>query len=315
MPGEELIIALAADHRGVVAAETERRDEELRARLFCGGSKIGADAGVGRHAAGHGDLIIPQLLCRRHRARHERFAHRAAEGRRKPRAVERLAGLLAVVRQIDNGGLETGKAHVIGILADERVRQRVGVVAPLLRQPVDRRAAGIRQAEHTRGFIKALARGVVARPAENAKIGIAAHVHEHRVAAGNGKAEKRRFKLRVGNVVCGNVAADVVHRDERDAERRRGALGKVHAHEHRADEPRRVRHRHGVELGFFYARRRDRAVRQPRDDLHMAARSDLRHDAAVYGVQVGLREYLVGEHPPAVFGHGDGSLVARGFHG
>lgn len=36
---------------------------------------------------------------------------------------------------------------------------------------------------------------------------------------------------------------------------------------------------------------------------------------AVYGVQVGLREYLVGEHPPAVFGHGDGGLVAGGFHG
>ena len=220
-----------------------------------------------------------------------------------------------MVRQIDNGGLETGKAHVIGILADERVRQRIGVVAPLLRQPVDRRAAGVRQAEYTRGLIKALARGVVARPAENAKIGIAAHVHEHRVAAGNGKAEKRRFKLRVGNVVCGDVAADMVYRDERDTECRRGALGKVHAHEHRADEPRRVRHRHGVELGFFYARRRDRAVRQPRDDLHMAARGDLRHDAAVYGVQVGLREYLVGEHPPAVFGHGDGGLVAGGFHG
>ena len=315
MPGEKLIVALAADHRGVVAAEPERRDEKLCARFFCGGGKIGADARIGRNAARHGDLIIAQLLCRGHRTRHERFAHRAAEGRRKPRAVERLAGLPAVVRQIDDGGLETGKAHVIGILADERVRQDIGIVAPFLRQPVDRRAAGIRQAEHTRGFIKALARGVVARPAENAKIGIAAHVHEHRVAAGNGKAEKRRFKLRVGNVVCGDVAADMVYRDERDTECRRGALGKVHAHEHRADEPRRVRHRHGVELGFFYARRRDRAVRQPRDDLHMAARSDLRHDAAVYGVQVGLREYLVGEHPPAVFGHGDGGLIAGGFHG
>ena len=220
-----------------------------------------------------------------------------------------------MVRQIDNGGLETGKAHIVGILADERVRQRVGVVAPLLRQPVDRRAAGIRQAEHTRGFIKALARGVVARLAENAKIRIAAHVHEHRVAAGDGKTEERRLKLRIGNVVRGNMAADVVHRDERDAERRRGAFGKVHAHEHRADESRRIRHRHGVKLGLFHARRRDRAVRQPRDDLHMAARSDLRHDAAVYGVQVGLREYLVGEHLSSIFGHGDGGLVAGGFHG
>ena len=107
----------------------------------------------------------------------------------------------------------------------------------------------------------------------------------------------------------------MVYRDERDTECRRGALGKVHAHEHRADEPRRVRHRHGVELGFFYARRRDRAVRQPRDDLHMAARGDLRHDAAVYGVQVGLRKDLIGEHLSAVFCHGDGGLVARGFHG
>ena len=111
------------------------------------------------------------------------------------------------------------------------------------------------------------------------------------------------------------MAADMVYRDERDAERRRGALGKVHAHEHRADESRRIRHRHGVKLGLFHARRRDRAVRQPRDDLHMAARGDLRHDAAVYGVQVGLRKDLIGEHLSAVFCHGDGGLVARGFHG
>ena len=36
---------------------------------------------------------------------------------------------------------------------------------------------------------------------------------------------------------------------------------------------------------------------------------------AVYGVQVGLREDLVGEHLSSIFGHGDGGLVARGFHG
>ena len=31
-------------------------------------------------------------------------------------------------------------------------------------------------------------------------------------------------------------------------------------------------------------------------------------------VKVGLGEYLVGEDPPAVFGHGYGGLVAGGFH-
>ena len=111
------------------------------------------------------------------------------------------------------------------------------------------------------------------------------------------------------------MAADVVHGNERDTERCGGAFGKVHAHKHRADESRRIRYRHSVQFGLFHARRGDRAVGQARDDLHMAARGNLRHNAAIYGVQVGLREDLVGEDLSTIFGHGDSGLVARGFHG
>ena len=52
-----LVVRLAADHGGIVAAELERRDEQTDTSRIAGGLKITADAGVCRDAARHGILI------------------------------------------------------------------------------------------------------------------------------------------------------------------------------------------------------------------------------------------------------------------
>ena len=109
------------------------------------------------------------------------------------------------------------------------------------------------------------------------------------------------------------MTADMVHRDERHIERKRDGLGEVHADEHRADEARGVGHGDGVNVLPRYPRRADRLLGEDGDGLDMAAGGDLRHDAAVDGVQIRLGKNLVGQDVPTVFHDGDRGLVAGGF--
>ena len=148
-------------------------------------------------------------------------------------------------------------------------RELVFPVVAGLGQVIDGLAAGVRQAEHARCLVKALAGRIVARGAEDAQVGIVAHVADERVAARDGQAHKRRFQLRVGNVVGRDVTADVMHRDERNPECERGGLGKVHADEQRADEPRRARDGYSVNIAAGQAGHLQRAVGQLGDDLHV----------------------------------------------
>ena len=183
-----------------------------------------------------------------------------------------------------------------------------------LGQVVDGLSAGVWQAEHTRSLVKALTGRIVARGAEDAQVGIVAHVADERVAARNSQAHERRLQLRVGDVVGRDVAAHMVHRDERHAERERGGLGKVHADEQRADEPRRAGDGHGVDVTAGQTGHCQRAVGQLGDDLHVRARGDLGYDAAVNGVQVSLGKDLIGQHLAPVAHNGDGRLVTGGFN-
>ena len=192
-------------------------------------------------------------------------------------------------------------------------RQLVLAVVAGLGQVVDGLAAGIRQTEHTRSLVEALAGRVVARCAEDAQIRIVAHVADERVAARDGQTHERRLQLRVGDVVCRDVAADMVHRDERHTERERGGLGKVHADEQCADEPRRARDGHGVNVTAAQTGHLQCTVGELGDDLHVRARRDLGHDAAVDGVQVGLRKDLIGQHLAPVAHKGDGRFITGRF--
>ena len=193
--------------------------------------------------------------------------------------------------------------------------QAVFAVVPALREVVQRLAAGIGQAQHARRLVEALAGGVVARGAEDAHVRVPAHVHQHRVAAGDGQAEEGRLQLGEGEVVGGDVPADVVHGHQRHVHRQGGGLGEVHAHQQRADQPRRIGHGHGADVPARDAGGGERPLRQVADDLRVAAGGDLRHHAAVDGVQVGLGEYLVCEHLAPVAHQGHGGLVAGGLHG
>ena len=69
----------------------------------------------------------------------------------------------------------------------------------------------------------------------------------------------------------------------------------------------------GVNVAAAQAGHLQRAVGKLGDDLHVRARRDLGHDAAVDGVQVGLRKDLVGQHLAPVTHEGDGRFITGRF--
>ena len=156
---------------------------------------------------------------------------------RERRAVERLALLLGVVGKIDHRRLEAGKAHVERVPLDARARQVVHAAPALLRQLVHRLAAGIGHPEHTRGLVEAFARRVIARRADENKVGIIPHVHEQRVPAGHAQRQERRLQLRERQIIRGDVAADMMHRNERYAQRVGDGLGDTLANVLERDSP------------------------------------------------------------------------------
>lgn len=79
-------------------------------------------------------------------------------------------------------------------------------------------------------------------------MGVVLHLHNVAVAAGGHKAEEGRLQLRVGEVQCGNVSAQVVHRHQRLIGRVGQTLGKIHAHQHCTDQARRKGDGHGIHI-------------------------------------------------------------------
>lgn len=92
------------------------------------------------------------------------------------------------------------------------------------------------------------------------------------------------MQILVGQIVGGDVPAQMMHRHQRLACRVGQPLGKVDAYQHRADQPRRKGHGHGVHIFHRHVGVGQRLVHGDADILGMAAAGDLRHHAAVQGL-------------------------------
>ena len=90
-------------------------------------------------------------------------------------------------------------------------------------------------------------------------------------------------------------------------------LGEAKTHQHCADEARCVGHRHGVDICPGAAGVSQRLFCQGGNGLHVLPGGDLRHHAAVQGVEVRLGCNGVGQDLAAVLHHRHGGLVAGGF--
>ena len=122
--------------------------------------------------------------------------------------------LAELVYGVDQRRFEAGEAVIVAARGFD-VRQLERVRVALAAQLIQQRAARIRQAEHTRGLVKRLARSVVHRLSQQRVHAVVLHAHDVRMAARGDQAHKRRLKVLVREVVGAHVAFDVVDRDER----------------------------------------------------------------------------------------------------
>ena len=192
------------------------------------------------------------------------------------------------VDEIERRRLEPGERHVEWIPRELRVRQRIFFLVSRLRAPVQRRAAGVRHAEHARNLVKALPRRVVPRGAEDSKIRVATHVDDQRVSARDDEADKGRLQLRVREVICRDVAPDMVHGYQRKPHGVCRSFREIHADQNRADQPRRIRHGNRIQVPARKPACHERLIRQTVNCLNMLARRNFRHHAAVELVKLHL---------------------------
>ena len=118
----------------------------------------------------------------------------------------------------------------------------------------------------------------------------------------------------MGNVVGGDVAPNVVDGDQGDSQGIGHGLGKIHPHQHRADEAGGIGHRHGVNILPSQVRLGQGLVGQAGNHLDVFPGGQFRHHAAVYFVHLHRGGDAVGQDLPAVLHQGHCRLVAGGFH-
>jgi hypothetical protein len=183
----------------------------------------------------------------------------------------------------------------------------------LLREALQRGAAGEREAEQAGALVEGLPRRVVERAAEDLEARVVGHVDQQRVPAGGDEAEEGRLERAVPEVqeVRGDVALEVVDGRERQAARRGDPLRRGDADEQRAGEAGALRDGDELDVVEGRARARERVVDDDVREVEVVARGDLGHDAAVRVVDA-LGGHDVGPHL-AVAGHDGGAgVVAAG---
>ena len=235
-------------------------------------------------------------------------------------------GLEPIAQVVEKRGFQPRKAVVEA--RDVRLGKLIGVGIALTGEPVDNRTAGIAQAHHLRTLVDGLAGGIVDGLAENLHIVVGIHLHNLRISTAHEQAEEgkrrrphpspprrgreQRFGATIsvsppfGGVGGGykmrhHVPLQVVHVDERDAQRACKAFRKAHAHEQRAHQPGTAREGDGRELLFRDSSLLDGLIDHGHDVLLVRPRCQLRHHAAV-SLMYGLRrrdvrqQFVVSQH-------------------
>ena len=192
-------------------------------------------------------------------------------------------------------------------------RKMIHAVIPALRKIVYGLAAGIRQSQYSGGLVKALTGRIISGTSYDFHICVVTNIHKHGVAAGYGNTEKGRLQLRVCQIVCGYMPTDMMNGYKRNAQGQSTGLCEVHSNQYRTNKPRSIGYGHGINILSGNSGSLNSTLGQYGNGLHVASGSYLRHHSAVYGVQPGLGENLIGEYLSAVFHQGYGSFITGGF--
>ena len=218
------------------------------------------------------------------------------------RLLERGGDILRLVSAAVAGAqhrtLQAGEGEMRLRRAKQRPGQRHGAAVAAGRRLLHRRTAGKAEAEQFGGLVERLARRVVdgggeapvaAEPFDEENLTVAARDEQQEIGKSKvGLAEHRRQRM----------AFEMVDRDQRLAARQRQPLGGDQADDHAADKPRAGGGGDRIDLVERRPSLFQRFLDQPRQNLDMGARRDLRDDAAERPVGALLPRQPMGEHPP-----------------
>ena len=192
-------------------------------------------------------------------------------------------------------------------------------------QPVENRSAGIAQPKKLRHFVVRFTGGIVARLPQLSIIQLRAgllrvrtfrfHFVKDRVPAGNNQAHCRQSRRAPGfmrlqeNRV--HVPFEMIHRNEWLTQRLRQRFSVRNSHQQCAHEARALRHANRIHIGKFHSGLSKRFAHHRHDLPQMFARSQLRHHAAIFSVNVDLRRDHAGQNFAPVSDNRRRCLIAR----
>jgi len=232
---------------------------------------------------------------------------------RRPRAGLRGPEPLRLPQR---GGLQAAEGEVQGVaeVSDGHGDGRRG----LTRRALDGRAAWVAQSEEPRDLVEGLARGVIPRLTDEARVQPVPDEEQVRVAARDDQGHEGRLGT-VSRAIAGEPAAegvgvDVVHADDGQAPRPRIGLGGHEAHHQGADEPRAAGHGDAIEGGAIHPGVIESLGDDRVDQLEMPPGGDLGHHPTIARVEIDLAADDAGEDAVAVLNDGCRRLVAGGLY-
>jgi hypothetical protein len=197
-------------------------------------------------------------------------------------------------------------------LRPENEKSSPGTRVALAGQPVDLDSTRVAQPEQPRPLVERLAGGIVERRPDDLERPLVAHVEEQRVPAAREQAQERRLYGVRPRKERRDVAVQVVDRDERQPPRPGERLRRGDADQKRPDQAGALRDTDSLDVAELGVRVGERLPQRRQDQLEMVPGRDLRDDAAVRRVQLGLRGDDVGEHAAVPGDERGGGLVTRG---
>ena len=177
-------------------------------------------------------------------------------------------------------------------------------------ESIERRPAGIPQAEHSRRLVERFARRVVACPPDDLESSVTRHSDQVGVRAAHHESQQRRLEIGSREHPGVDVTPQVIDARQGFGPRGGQALPDADAHQQASDEARATRHREEVDVVRRGARILKRQLEEARQSLEMVPRGELRHDTTELFVQGDLGMDDVGQDLAAVLDHRDRGLVA-----
>ena len=219
---------------------------------------------------------------------HQHIAHSLLERSRHIRFHHRLAFHMTAIQIIQHRGLHAAETEIVRIIRHPGLRKRNSLRIPLIRRFFNLRTAGIAKTDGPGHLVKSLSGSIVPGFSQNLIFSVIRHFYQMGMSAGRHKTEKRRFQIRMFNIVCRNMSLDMVHADQRKVPRKCDRLRLRNANQQRADQPRPVGHAHGVDIIQRHIRFFQRLLDNLVDLLYMFSRCDLRDHSTVQLMQVDL---------------------------